>query len=72
MQTTWTGLAALPQFGEALERLLSDGELRARLGKEGRAWVEGTHGPARFLEAFRTLCARVGLKPLRAAVTAGE
>jgi glycosyltransferase involved in cell wall biosynthesis len=55
------GLAALPRFAEALERLLRDGAERARLGREGRAWVSETHSPARFLEAFRALCARAGL-----------
>lgn len=66
------GLASLPRFEEALGRLLSDAETRARLGREGRAWVNETHNPARFLDAFRSLCARAGLEPLRPAVTAGE
>lgn len=55
------GRAALPRFCEALSRLLRDGAARARLGKEGRAWVIEKHNPARFLEAFRALCARAGL-----------
>lgn len=56
------GLAALPGFAEALGRLLRDAETRLRLGREGRAWVEATHRPACFLEAFRTLCAGAGLR----------
>lgn len=66
------GFASLPLFEEALGRLLHDHETRARLGREGRAWVEETHNPAGFLDAFRSLCARVGLKPLRPVSTAVE
>jgi glycosyltransferase involved in cell wall biosynthesis len=55
------GLDALPHFGEALTRLLHDTETRVRLGKEGRAWVNEVHNPARFLHTFRALCASVGL-----------
>jgi glycosyltransferase involved in cell wall biosynthesis len=56
------GLAALPRFAEALDRLLRDEATRSRLGREGRAWVNGTHNPARFLDAFRSLCAGAGLR----------
>jgi hypothetical protein len=63
---------ALSRFAEALERLLRDGEARARLGREGRAWVNETHNPERFLEAFRSLCARTGLRPLPPSLPAGE
>jgi glycosyltransferase involved in cell wall biosynthesis len=56
------GLDALPQFGEALKRLLQDTATRLRLGKEGRAWVTQTHSPAHFLSAYRALCASVGMK----------
>jgi glycosyltransferase involved in cell wall biosynthesis len=66
------GLASLPRFEEALRRLLRDDGARARLGREGRAWVTETHNPARFLDAFRSLCARAGLEPLRPAVAAIE
>ena len=55
------GRAALPRFAEALGRLLQDETTRARMGSEGRAWVAATHSPARFLEAFRSLCVRAGL-----------
>lgn len=56
-----TGLEGLPRFCEALEMLLHDTAMRVRLGKEGRAWVAETHNPARFLRAFRSLCARIGV-----------
>jgi glycosyltransferase involved in cell wall biosynthesis len=56
------GLDSLPRFAEALDRLLRDADLRARLGRGGRAWVEENHNPARFLEAFRSLCAKAGLR----------
>lgn len=55
------GLAALPGFGAALSRLLEDAETRVRLGREGRSWVAEMHSPARFLDAFRSLCASAGL-----------
>lgn len=56
------GRASLPRFTEALGQLLADHATRAQLGREGRAWVEETHGIDRFLAAFRTLCARAGLQ----------
>jgi glycosyltransferase involved in cell wall biosynthesis len=55
------GRDALPRFAESLARLLRDRNERARLGREGRAWVAATHNPARFLEAFRELRATAGL-----------
>jgi len=55
------GLAALPHFAEALDRLLRDAAARTRLGREGRAWVSELHSPARFLDEFRLLCAGAGL-----------
>lgn len=55
------GLEGVPRFVEGLSRLLEDGELRARLGREGRRWVAETHSPARFLAAFDELCARASL-----------
>jgi len=56
------GLDALPSLAAGLERLLADPALRARLGGEGRRWVEATHNPARFLESFRELCVRAGVR----------
>lgn len=55
------GLAALPHFAEALGRLLQDAPARARLGREGRAWVTEVHSPAHFLDEFRRLCTDAGL-----------
>ena len=55
------GLDALPHFSEALKQLLQDTATRLRLGKEGRAWVTETHSPARFLSAYRALCASIGI-----------
>lgn len=57
-----TGLDGLPQFSEALKRLLQDTAMRVRLGKEGRAWVTETHSRARFLTAFRALCVNPGVR----------
>jgi glycosyltransferase involved in cell wall biosynthesis len=56
------GLEALPHFGAALKQLLQDRVTRQRLGQEGRAWVTETHSPARFLSAYRALCARAGIE----------
>lgn len=55
------GLAALPTFVEALNRLLHDTATRLRLGREGRTWVTETHSTARFLNAYRSMSAGVGL-----------
>lgn len=57
-----TGLDGLPQFTEALKRLLQDTETRVRLGKEGRDWVTETHSRARFLSAFHALCVNLGVR----------
>lgn len=57
-----TGLDGLPQFGEALKRLLQGTETRVRLGKEGRTWVTETHSQARFLNAFHALCVNLGIR----------
>jgi glycosyltransferase involved in cell wall biosynthesis len=54
-----SGMEAIPKFVEGLTRLLENGELRLRLGKEGAAWVRETHNKKRFLAAFFELIARV-------------
>lgn len=56
-----SGLDALPSLTAGLKRLLADHPWRRTLGQEGRRWVAETHNPARFLEAFRGLCARAGV-----------
>jgi glycosyltransferase involved in cell wall biosynthesis len=50
-----TGLEGLPAFESALQRLLGDEELRRRLGREGRAWVNHVHNRIEFLAAFRRI-----------------
>jgi len=55
------GFGAVPGLAAGLERLLADADLRARLGKAGRRWVEATHSPAHFRESFRELCVRAGV-----------
>jgi glycosyltransferase involved in cell wall biosynthesis len=50
-----SGLDALDVFGDALESLLDDDDLRLRLGAEGRAWARANHTPERFLEVFEEL-----------------
>lgn len=52
-----SGLDALDAFGDALESLLDDDDLRLRLGAEGRAWARANHTPERFLGAFTALTA---------------
>jgi glycosyltransferase involved in cell wall biosynthesis len=53
------GLEALPALRDALARLLSDDELRDRLGSQGREWVRGRHTPERFVAAFHSLAEAV-------------
>ena len=57
-----SGMAGMPQFEAGLKKLLTDTELRTRLGKEGRKWVSQIHNKASFLEAFQQLCLRAGVK----------
>jgi glycosyltransferase involved in cell wall biosynthesis len=51
-----TGLDGLPRFRAGLRKLLDDDELRKRLGRKGREWVQRTHTPELFYAAFRELC----------------
>ncbi|MGF1492530.1 MAG: glycosyltransferase family 4 protein [Microcoleaceae cyanobacterium] len=51
-----TGMAAIPYFVDGLKRLLESPELRHRLGKAGREWVENTHNQRNFLRGFKQLC----------------
>jgi len=60
-----TGEAGMPRLVAALRRLLDDGALRARLGREGRRWVAATHGPERFLAGFDALCGVLGVRRRR-------
>lgn len=57
------GRDSIPGFVAGLSRLLEDGELRTRLGKEGRRWVAETHSPSRFMQAFESLCTRAVCQP---------
>src|SRR5262249_19639458 len=50
-----SGMEGVPRLVEGLARLLDDGPLRTRLGREGRRWAEEHHGRARFLSAFHQL-----------------
>jgi glycosyltransferase involved in cell wall biosynthesis len=55
------GLGGMPMLVDGLSRLLDDGELRTRLGREGRRWVTETHTASRFMTEFTRLCATAGL-----------
>jgi glycosyltransferase involved in cell wall biosynthesis len=57
-----TGLEGLPRFRAGLRRLLDDSDLRSRLGREGREWVQKTHTPELFYSAFRALCVEAGVR----------
>jgi glycosyltransferase involved in cell wall biosynthesis len=57
------GLAAIPAFEQALREMIADHELRTRLGREGRAWVEATHTRSAFLRAFFEHAAALGVGP---------
>ncbi len=56
------GMDGIPHFIEALSHLLTNSELRSRLGKEGSAWVRETHTRERFLDAFSDLVARARIR----------
>ena len=56
-----TGMEGIPTFEAGLRKLLTDTELRTRLGREGRQWVSQTHSKASFLQAFQQLCLRAGV-----------
>ena len=56
-----SGMDAVPRFVEGLTRLCEDRELRDRLGRQGREWVEGLHNKGQFLAAFAELCSRLGI-----------
>jgi len=55
------GLEALPELEAGLGRLLADDELRRRLGRAGRRWVNATHTRDGFLRAFHELRERAGV-----------
>jgi len=47
-----SGMESLSAFAEGLDRVLTDDELRARLGRAGRAWIRRRHTPDRFVRHF--------------------
>jgi glycosyltransferase involved in cell wall biosynthesis len=55
------GMDALPAFENALRELITDHALRARLGRESRAWVEATHSRESFLHSFFALAREMGV-----------
>ena len=55
------GAQGLDDLAAGLRRLLDEEPLRARLGRDGRRWVEETHNGGAFLDAFDLLCARAGV-----------
>jgi glycosyltransferase involved in cell wall biosynthesis len=59
--TEGSGLEGVHALVEALDALLGDPERRARLGREGRRWVEETHSREAFLRAFFGLAQSVGV-----------
>ena len=58
-QWNGTGEEGLDAFTAGLGKMLRDDALRQRLGREGREWVERTHGTDRFLDAFLALVRRL-------------
>jgi len=56
-----SGRESISKFVEALTKITQDIELRDRLGREGREWVENLHNKQRFLSAFSTLCDRLSI-----------
>ena len=56
-----SGRESISKFVEALTKISQDMELRDRLGREGREWLENLHNKQRFLSAFSTLCDRLSI-----------
>ena len=56
-----TGMESIPKFKDGLNELLGNHELRDRLGKQGREWVQATHNESHFLTVFRDLCRQANL-----------
>ncbi|WP_254565727.1 glycosyltransferase family 4 protein [Oscillatoria sp. HE19RPO] len=54
-----TGMEGIPKFVEGLKILLENHELRIKLGKEGRKWVDKTHNQDNFKTVFSDLCKKV-------------
>ena len=52
------GEDGLDRFEAALRKLIGDGVRRARLGAEGRRWVESTHCRSEFLQSFNRICSK--------------
>jgi glycosyltransferase involved in cell wall biosynthesis len=61
LEADGSGMEALPDLSAALGRLLADEELRLRLGRAGRDWVQSTHTWAAFTDAFLGLCETAGV-----------
>ncbi|MFH5833515.1 glycosyltransferase family 4 protein [Halalkalibaculum sp. DA3122] len=57
-----TGLEGLLDLEEALNRLLSNDELRRKYGKEARYYVETEHNNEIFLSSFRRICLDSGVE----------
>lgn len=57
-----TGLEGLPRFRAGLQKLIHDHDLRNRLGREGREWVQRTHTPELFYDAFKQLCLEASVR----------
>jgi len=55
------GMDAVPAFEAALRELFADRELRMRLGREAREWVENTHSREAFLRSFFALAGELGV-----------
>lgn len=55
------GMDGVGEFAGALRELLERREERERLGREGRTWLEETHSPGAFLEAFFRLARGCGV-----------
>jgi glycosyltransferase involved in cell wall biosynthesis len=56
------GMDALGPLTAAVERMLSDHEMRVGLGRAGRVWVRETHSWPRFVACFNRLLVQVGVR----------
>jgi glycosyltransferase involved in cell wall biosynthesis len=56
-----TGMEGLPELTEAVQLLLTNHDLRKKLGKSGKDFVMREHNDGKFLDAFRVICEKAGL-----------
>jgi len=60
-QRPGTGMEGLPQLTDALQLLVTNHDLRKKLGANGKEYVMRVHNDQNFLDAFRLICKMAAL-----------